>query len=205
MELFCECKKFSAKLLNFPKATPGRLICYCDDCQTYLHYINRSDLLDENGGSEIIPAYPSDIEILRGKEHLRCIRLSPKGMYRFVTSCCNTPFANTDPVRPWVGIFRRMYITKNPNTLDQNLPLVRTRVMGKFAYGQLPSGTSQTFDFKSINSIMPFLLKGIILGRSKPSPFFDKKESIVPPYVLTLNERNAARAAAASLSPHHST
>lgn len=193
MEIQCECGKFRAELTQFPKATPGRLKCYCEDCQTFLHYIHRDDLLDANGGSEVIPAYPADIKIIAGKDFVKCMRLSPKGMFRFYTTCCNTPIANTDPVRPWAGIHRRMYTVKDPNRLDKELGPVKASVMGKHAHGTLPPGVPQTFDFKGMITVMPFILKGKLLGKSKHSPFFENGESIVVPKILTLDERTAAR------------
>lgn len=66
MNIQCECGKFRAELEKFPKNTPGRAICYCDDCQTYLHYLGRSDLLDSAGGTQIIPVYPSEMKVLQG-------------------------------------------------------------------------------------------------------------------------------------------
>jgi len=196
MEIQCECGKFRAELTQFPRNTPGRLICYCDDCQTYLHYLKRGDLLDKNGGSEIIPAYPADVNILAGREFVKCTRLSPNGMFRFSTSCCNTPIANTDPKRAWAGFLRRMYTSKDPNKLDEALGPVKSSIMGKYAKGQPPPGTPQTFDFKGMVTVVPFILKGIVLGKAKRSPFFENGEAIVAPKVLSLAERTAARAAA---------
>ena len=86
-KLRCDCEKFKAELSNFPKNSAGRSVCYCDDCQTFLHYLKRSELLDVNGGSEIIPVYPSDFKIIQGKNLLACVRLSPKGPFRWYTSC----------------------------------------------------------------------------------------------------------------------
>jgi hypothetical protein len=190
MEIQCDCGKFRAELTQFPKNTPGRLICYCDDCQAFLHYLKRGDLLNENGGTEIIPAYPADIKIIAGHEVVKCIRLHSKGMYRFFTSCCLTPIANTDPVRPWAGINRRMYVTKDPNRLDRELGPVKSSIMGKHAKGTPPAGTPQTFDFKGMVTVMPFIIKGKILGKAKPSPFFEKGASIVEPKILTPDERS---------------
>jgi hypothetical protein len=196
MEIHCECGKFRAELTKFPQATPGRLVCYCEDCQSFLHSLNRADLLDENGGSEIIPAYPADIRLTAGKEHLACTRLSPKGMYRFSTSCCKTPVANTDMTRPWVGFYRRMYTVKDPNLLEKELGPVKSRIMGKFAKGTPPEGTPKTFDFRAMISVLPFILKGVLFKKAKPSPFFESGESLVKPQVLTLEERRAALDAA---------
>lgn len=190
MEIQCDCGKFRAELTQFPKNTPGRLICYCDDCQAFAHYLKRPDLLDENGGSEIIPAYPADIKIIAGKELVKCVRLHSKGLYRFFTSCCFTPIANTDPIRPWAGILRRMYVNKDPTKLDRELGAVKSSIMGKHAKGTPPEGTPQTFDFKGMVTVLPFIIKGKIFGKAKPSPFFDKGESIVEPKVLTSDERS---------------
>jgi hypothetical protein len=197
MEIQCECGKFRAELKAFPNHTPGRLICYCDDCQSFLHHIKRTDLLDKNGGSEIIPAYPVDIQILSGKENLQCVRLSDKGMYRFFTSCCNTPIANVTPGTPWVGFHRRVYTVKDANKLDQALGPVRSSIMGRFAKGTPPPGTPQKFSFKGFMQVMPFLLKGIVTKKIKPSPFFtDDGMAITKPHVLSKEELHAARASA---------
>jgi len=114
MEIQCECGKFKAELTEFPRNTPGRLRCYCDDCQSFLHHLGRADLLDANGGTEIIPVYPSDFKILQGGELLKCTRIVDYGMYRFSTTCCNTPIANTDTKRPWGGTHRRVFSAKDP-------------------------------------------------------------------------------------------
>lgn len=193
MEIQCECGKFRAQLTKFPKNTPGRLKCYCDDCQSYLHYLNRADLLDENGGTEIIPAYPSDIELTAGKEVLRCTRLSPKGMFRFSTSCCNTPILNTDPKRPWAGIHRRVYTVKDPTRLDRELGPIKSSIMGKYAKGTPPPGTPEKFDFKGMTVVVPYILKGVLLGKAKRSPFFENGEPVVVTKVLSLDERKTAR------------
>lgn len=189
MKIQCECGKFSADLTQFPKNTPGRLKCYCDDCQAYLQELKRTDLLDQNGGTEIIPAYPADIKILSGKDLLKCLRLSPTGMFRFSTTCCNTPVANTDPHRPWAGIHRRMYTTKDPDRLDNELGPIKSSIMGKHAKGTPPAGTPQKFDLKGVSVVLPFILKGKFLGKHKPSPFFENGEAVGAVKTLTSEER----------------
>jgi hypothetical protein len=193
MEIQCECGKFRAELTRFPRNTPGRLKCYCDDCQAFLHYLKRADLLDQNGGSEVIPSYPADVKLIAGKELVKCMRLSTTGMYRFSTACCNTPIANTDPKRAWVGFHRSMFTAKDPNLLDKALGPVKCSIMGKHAKGTPPAGTPQTFDLKGMTIVMPYILKGIILGKAKPSPFFENGQAVVTPTVLTSEELHAVR------------
>ena len=194
MQVQCECGKFLAKLKAFPASTPGRLVCYCDDCQFYLRHLKRTDLLDVNGGTEVIPAYPADVEIVRGQEHLKCTRLTPKGTFRFSTTCCNTPIANTRPGEPWVGFLRCVYTAGgDAQKLDEVLGSVRSRIMGAYAQGTPPVGTPKKLDLKAVLTVMPFMLKGKLLRKFKPSPFFtaDGVTAITPPYVLSEAERQA--------------
>ena len=189
MQIQCDCGSFRAELTKFPKNTPGRLVCYCNDCQAFMHYLKRADLLDQNGGTEIIPAYPADIKLISGKENIKCLRLSSSGMYRYYASCCNTPIGNTDPVRAWVGIPHRAYTVQDPHFLENTLGPVRASIMGKYAKGTPPPGTPKTLNLKGFAVVMPFILKGAFGKKAKPSPFFENGVSITTPRVLTSEER----------------
>ncbi|HEX7113879.1 MAG TPA: DUF6151 family protein, partial [Steroidobacter sp.] len=158
MEIRCECGAFRAQLEPFPKGTPGRFVCYCDDCQVFAHYLNREDLLDSAGGTEVIPVYPAQIEIVAGREALKCLRLSPKGLHRWYASCCNTPIANANPGLPWVGIAHRAFTVKDPGYLERTFGDVRSRVMGRFARGTPPSGTAEKVGFRGFMMALPFIL-----------------------------------------------
>ena len=35
------------------------MVCYCDDCQAFLHYLGRADLLDALGGTDIVQMAPA--------------------------------------------------------------------------------------------------------------------------------------------------
>lgn len=195
MEIQCECGQFRAKLQAFPRNTPGRLVCYCADCQMYLRHLGRSDLLDPNGGTEVVPAYPSDVTLLQGTAQLKCTRLTARGTFRFSTSCCNTPVANTRPGEPWIGFFRRVYTAADEHTLDQTLGPIRSRIMGRDAQGTPPAGTPDKLNLRAVLTVLPFMLKGKVLRKSKGSPFFagDGVTPIATPHVLTDAQRQAAR------------
>lgn len=194
MEIQCQCGGFRAKQKAFPKGTPGRLVCYCDDCQTYLHHLKRTDLLDSNGGTEIIPAYPADVEVLHGLEYLKCTRLSATGTFRFSTTCCNTPVVNMRPRVPWAGFLRCVYTANDTHKIDQILGPVRGRIMGRYAKGTPPVGTPQTFDLRALLTVMPFILRGRLLRKFRPSPFFaeDGTTAVVAPHVLSKAEQQTA-------------
>lgn len=194
-EIQCECGKFKAEIKNFPQNTAGRCVCYCDDCQTYLHFLGKANLLDSAGGSEIIPVYPSDFKILQGQEVLSCVRLSSKGLFRWYTSCCKTPIGNVLPKFPWVGTLNRAYSIKEPNYLEKTLGNIKSRIYGKYARGTPPKDTSQTMNFKNVKVVLPFVVKGFLTGKAKNSPFFEK-DGVTPitvPKVLTPEERNQIR------------
>jgi hypothetical protein len=195
MQIQCECGTFRAQLENFPGNTPGRLACYCDDCQTFMHYLNRADLLDSAGGTEVVPVYPEQMKIIAGREVLKCLRLSPEGLYRWYASCCNTPVTNTRPGFPWMGTVHRVFTVPDPSYLVRTLGPVKSRIMGRFARGTPPSGTAKNINFKGFMTVLPFIVKGMLTGKAKHSPLFERdgKMPIVPPIVLSLQERNAIR------------
>ncbi len=191
----CECGKFQAEVSNLESATPGRAICYCDDCQSFLHHLGRAELLDANGGSEIVPLYPSSIKFKAGREHLRCTQLSPKGLYRFSTKCCNTPVANFAANLPWVGMLACMFKTEDAGILDRSLGPVKSKIMAKFAYGSLPPDASMKLGLRDAVFVVPYLLKGFVFGKRMPSPFLeaDGKTPIVTPEVISLEARKEIR------------
>lgn len=195
MEIQCECGTFRARLENFPRGSTGRLVCYCDDCQSFAHHLNRADLLDSAGGTEVISVYPGQMKIVAGRDVLKCLRLSPKGLYRWYAGCCNTPIANANPGFPWAGVSGRVFTVKDPDYLERVFGAVKSRVMGRFARGTPPAGTAQKINFKTIMTVAPFIIKGLATGRAKPSPFYaeDGRTPIAMPTVLSLEQRNAIR------------
>lgn len=185
MQISCDCGAFKAELQAFPKNTPGRLACYCNDCQAYLNKIERTDVLDEYGGSEIIPVYPGEVKILQGKESLKCYKLTEKGLYRWTAGCCNTPIVNTPPGFPWAGIFHTAYKNSDPSSLD-SLGKIKSRIFGKYAKGQPPFEIADKMGFKALLTVMPFVIKGKILKKAEGSEFFesDGRTPIAVPEIL---------------------
>lgn len=185
MHISCDCGSFKAELLAFPRNSPGRLACYCKDCQAYLNKIDREDVLDEFGGSEIIPVYPSELKILQGRESLKCYRLTEKGLYRWAAGCCNTPLVNTRPGFPWAGIFHTAYKNSDPGSLD-SLGEIKSRIFGRDAKGQPPFNISEKLGFQAMMTVMPFVIKGKMFKKSEGSEFFesDGRTPITTPEIL---------------------
>lgn len=192
MKIQCNCGQFQAEANNLPKESPGRLGCYCNDCQAFLRYLHRIDYMDDAGCTEIVPVYPISFQILTGEKNLACLRLSEKGLYRWYTRCCNTPIANTGSSLPWVGLYSKNFgVTP---ILDSQFGPVRCRIMGKYALKTPPPGTADKMNFSSMLLVLPFILKGLLLRKNKNSPFF-LKDGITPimtPYILAAEERKKA-------------
>jgi len=185
-EIRCDCGEFKAILTAFPKNTPGRLACYCSDCQDFLLKINRLDRLDEFGGTEIVPVYPSEITFSQGKEQLQCNRLTEDGLLRWRTSCCNSPIANTRAGFPWIGLFHSAYTATDPESLTR-LGNIKSRIFGRDAKKGAPFKISNKVSISDMFIVIPFIIKGKLFKKNKDSPFFesDGTTPICVPHVLS--------------------
>jgi len=188
LTLKCTCGKVRGSA-NVPESMRGS--CLCADCQAYAHYLGRAkDILDANGGTDIMPVAPADLEITQGMEELRCMRLSPKGMIRWFAGCCKTPVGNTlaSSKIPFAGMPHLI--------LDlSKMGPVRFRYNGESGIGPLPAGTYKTAPFSIMLRTIRFLVGGWIRRAHTPSPFFDSKtgKPTSTPYLLTSAEREALR------------
>ncbi|WP_232313432.1 DUF6151 family protein [Enterovibrio coralii] len=92
----CECGTLTGVLEDVSPKRGNHMMCYCDDCQRYARYLGDAEKwLDEWGGTEVFQVAPAKIKILTGADQLKCVRLKPKGIYRYYAKCCRTPIANT--------------------------------------------------------------------------------------------------------------
>lgn len=197
--LQCQCGKLQGMALDISAEKNHRTICYCDDCQCFAYFLGHAkDILDANGGTDITPIAPAQIKITQGSEHLKCMRLSEKGMYRWYTGCCKTPIANTmsNYKFPYAGTIHSIMNHKaTGKTREEALGPIFSRLQGKFGISPLPPGTSEKASFKFILSVIQFLVPALLFKKYKPSPFFtDDGIARVEPYVLSLQERSTLRA-----------
>ena len=178
-QISCDCGSFKAELTQFPKNSPGRLVCYCDDCQIYATKLGRPELLDEYGGTEIVPVYPAEIQLTSGQDKLRCNVLKKDSLTRWSVTCCNTPIANARAKFPWVGVFHNAYTVGAPRYLEETMGNIRARIRGSFAKKETPFPISDKVSLKDTAVVLPFMLKGRILGKEKNSPFF-REDGVTP-------------------------
>ncbi|MFL5814082.1 MAG: DUF6151 family protein [Bdellovibrionia bacterium] len=171
--LKCKCGLLRGQV-EFSRSMNKRIVCLCNDCQAYAHYLDRVDqMLDANGGTDIIPVHPAKIRLTHGVENLACVRLSDDGVYRWYAGCCKTPIANTPQGRhPYAGIVTKILdLGDDSAKLDSALGPVFARINGKYGIPPLAKGTSQNTPLRVFLYVIKFMLVGKMKGLRLPSPF----------------------------------
>jgi hypothetical protein len=194
VELRCRCGEVRALVSNPSPRTVNRVICYCDDCQGFAHQIGRADLLNAQGGSDVVQVAPATLKFIQGQDRIVGLRLTPKGLFRWHTSCCNTPVGNTlTPSIPFVGIVVQAFDTSTQRADDLfGKPI--GAIMGKYAIGEAPAGSTgirPSLLLRVIGTVLGWRLR----GQTWPHPFFkrDTREPIYPLTVLSHEQREALR------------
>jgi hypothetical protein len=193
IELRCRCGEVRGTITNASPRTVNRVTCYCDDCQAFAHHLGWVDLLNEKGGSDVVQVAPATLHFSQGQDRIAGVRLSPKGLYRWHTTCCNTPVGNTfGPAVPFVGLMARTFDVPH---VDEVVGPPTGAIQGKFAVGEAPAG-STGFNLSLIFGAIGKVLGWRLTGKTWPHPFFarDTRTPIYPITVISRERRNALRA-----------
>ena len=148
--------------------------------------------MDEHGGSDIVQIAPASLSFQRGVEQIAGVRLSPKGMYRWYTKCCKTPLGNTMSASiPFVGVVASVF---DPTKADELFGKPRAKILGKFAIGTPPEGSTK-LNLGLLAGTVWTILGWKFGGRTWPHPFFDRATGgpAHPVTVLSSEERDALR------------
>jgi len=191
--LRCECGTVQGHVN--PSGALTRAICYCKDCQSFAHFLGKEkQVLDELGGSDIVPMSPRSLVVTHGADSLACMQLSPKGLLRWYAKCCNTPIGNTwrSNRLAYVGVVHSCLENKSV-TLEKSFGPVRMYVNPRSAKGPVSAKSQGTLGM--MLSWISMMLKERLTGNYKKSPFFVAATGlpIAPPTVLTLEQRQALR------------
>ena len=93
--LRCRCGRVRGVASDVSPSSGFRFVCYCKDCQAFTHFLERPDVLDPAGGTDIFQMPPGRMKLTAGTDAVRCLRLSDRGVLRWYTDCCRTPIGNT--------------------------------------------------------------------------------------------------------------
>jgi hypothetical protein len=168
----------------------NRIVCYCDDCQAYLHHLGRTDLLDAQGGTDIVQVAPSSLSFQHGADRIVGVRLSPKGLYRWYASCCKTPLGNTlGPAIPFIGIVAEAF-----EDADAIFGKPVGAILGRFAIGTPPAGSTK-LDVRLVAHALSKIVGWRLRGRAWPHPYFDRttRKPSRPLTTISKTEREALR------------
>ena len=161
------------------------LMCYCADCQSFPRHLGQEDRHLDKDGTRIFQTHPGNVEFTKGAENLALLRLSPKGTFRWYAKCCNTPIANTmsSTHLPFAG----MVLPKDHPDFGR----VQTRFFTKYT-------DEKVKDESVLPAMLSMLARAAVIritGGERKAPFFTPDDQpVAKPTVLTLEERNAARA-----------
>src|SRR5215475_2713397 len=105
LPLRCRCGRLRGIAHEVGPSTGLRFVCYCEDCQAFAHFLERTDVLDPAGGTDIFQMPPGRVRLTAGTDALRSLRLSDEGVLRWYSECCRTPIANSAGARfPLIAI-----------------------------------------------------------------------------------------------------
>jgi hypothetical protein len=194
-EFRCRCGEVRGVVTDASPRTVNRVICYCDDCQAFLHRLGRPDLLDAHGGSDIVQVPPSSLTFVQGQDRIAGMRLTPKGLYRWYATCCNSPVGNTlTPAVPFVGLIATAF-NQGAQRADDAFGPPTGAIQGKHAVGEPPPGSTR-IKLSLLLRVVGKILGWRVSGKAWPHPFFtrDSKTPVHPVSVLSHAEREALRA-----------
>lgn len=171
--LKCQCGAVTGIVKNVTPKYGSRLVCHCSDCQAFANHIGAGDQsLDPYGGTEIYQTNPAQISFETGSEHMKCLRLTPKGTIRWYTGCCSTPIGNTISGKvPFVGLIHTIIGAG----YDQAAGPVSCHVQTQDALpGLAPDLENEGFPKAVTRRVIGKMLRWKLTGKARPNPFFDK-------------------------------
>jgi hypothetical protein len=180
---------------NVSPSSGLRFVCYCKDCQVFARFLDRVDVLDPAGGTDIFHMPLGRVKLTAGTDFLRCLSLSSK-VLRWYTECCRTPIANTSagPGFPVIGMVHSFTDHEaDSRSRDEVLGPPLCRIYKSSAAGPLPPSAPGPPSVGFFVRRAPTLLGWWVLGLSRPTPFFDDRTQApcAVPRVLTRGERAA--------------
>ncbi|GDY27538.1 hypothetical protein AHAT_34280 [Agarivorans sp. Toyoura001] len=185
LALRCHCGKIEGVVKQVSANSCNRMACYCKDCRRFANHLSAdSNTLNEYGGTELYQVAPNSLRITQGAEHLACLRLKRKGIYRWYSACCNTPIANTVSIKlPFVSVFHD-FVAEGQQP-DLNLGKSLGAVHSDQALKPLPEHLQGLSQRKIVVKTVLKLLLWKLTGKGRPSPFFeDLGRAKVKPIIL---------------------
>src|SRR5262249_14479911 len=196
LPLRCRCGRVRGVASEVVPYAGFRFVCYCQDCQAFARFLERPDVLDAAGGTDIFQMPTGRVRLIAGTDAVRCMRLSK--ILRWYTDCCRTPIGNTaGPRFPLVGLIHAfMDHEAAGRSRDRVLVPPLCRIYERSAVGPLPANAAAPASLRLFADRAAKLLGWWLRGLGRPNPFFDDRTGAPrsAPRVLTPAERDALNA-----------
>ena len=172
VSLRCTCGKLRGTLTRVSPDVGTRLVCYCGDCQAFARFLERPEVMDVWGGTDIFQIAPNQVQIDQDDDALACVRLSDRGMYRWYCAACKTPVGNTLGAGvPFVGLihaFMDLDSAQRDEVLGRSIGSIQTKTAKN---GGPPH--AETSAVRVMGRSMVKVARWLVTRAGHPSPFFD--------------------------------
>src|SRR6185312_9934547 len=174
LPLRCRCGYVRGVATDVAPSTGLRFVCYCQDCQAFARFLERPDVLDDAGGTDIFQMPTGRVKLITGVDAVRCLHLSSK-VFRWYTDCCRTPIGNTaGPRFPAVGVIHSFMSDEGDGRpRDEALGVPLCRLYERSAVGPVPQNAPAPPTFSLFALRASRLLGWWMRGLGRPNPFFD--------------------------------
>jgi hypothetical protein len=76
----------------------NRCVCYCRDCQAFAHFLGRAgEILDSNGGTDVVQTRAANVVFTEGREALACMRSDSSCAFDAIGHCLGDSEATDSP------------------------------------------------------------------------------------------------------------
>ncbi|MCF2856603.1 DUF6151 family protein [Pseudoalteromonas sp. SMS1] len=178
----CDCGSVTGTVACGSAFFRNRVMCYCDDCQAFVNHLGHEQSLNAFGGTDVFQVSASQVTFTSGKEHVKCLKVTPKGVHRWYTDCCKAPLGNTiGAAWPLVGLIRSSIV----QDLDKVVGPISGSVFCKYANQPIPHDIKGPSSHKRI--VVTMVMKLMIwrlLGKGSPNPFYSAGKAISKPQCL---------------------
>ena len=198
--LQCHCGAVKGIARNASPTSGNRLVCYCRSCQAFAQHLAQNSqteghqpVLDADGGTEVFQMPPARLQITVGSEYIACLKLSPKGTFRWYTRCCHTPIGNTLGAGvPFIGLIHS-FIRLAPHERQQVLGNVQGYIYARHATGTRitatrHSGMPLSIALKIVSRLCIWKLRGL----NRPTPLFNSRGHPIATPEIILHDIHAS-------------